>query len=469
MTWVLGNLDLIGELLLQHLAFAIPPILLGLVLAIPLGWFANRNTVLRSTLLNVSGLLYTVPSLALFVLLPPLLGTGILNPANVIVALTIYTVALLVRTVADGLAAVPSAVVNSATAMGYTPLRRFISVELPMAVPVILAGLRVAAVSAISLVTVGAVIGFGGLGKMFTDAFQRDIPAETIAGIVLVLLLALAVDGVIVLIGRALTPWTRVGLGRREARVSYFGWLFDPANWTGSGGVPARLVEHLGYVALAMIIALVIALPIGAWVGHTGRGGFLVVGSANALRALPTLGVLILLVAPFGLSIIGPLIALVVLAVPPLLAGTYAGVRNVDPAVVDAARGMGMRGREVLWRVELPNALPLIIGGVRSAVLQVDLHGHDRGLRRPRRAGPVHLRRPRPARFPADDRRIDPGRAARHRRRPAAWRRSRRSSSRPACRPSRAAARAGCAQCPPPVPPPPVRPEPVTPSWRNRP
>ena len=153
--------------------------------------------------------------------------------------------------------------------------------------------------------------------------------------------------------------------------MSYFGWLFDPANWTGSGGIPARLVEHLAYVALAMIIALVIALPVGAWVGHTGRGGFLVVGSANALRALPTLGVLILLVTPFGLSIIGPLIALVVLAVPPLLAGTYAGVRNVDPAVVDAARGMGMRGGEVLWRVELPNALPLIIGGVRSAVLQV--------------------------------------------------------------------------------------------------
>ena len=153
--------------------------------------------------------------------------------------------------------------------------------------------------------------------------------------------------------------------------MSYFGWLFDPAHWTGSGGIPARLVEHLGYVALAMIIALVIALPVGAWVGHTGRGGFLVVGSANALRALPTLGVLILLVTPFGLSIIGPLIALVVLAVPPLLAGTYAGVRNVDPAVVDAARGMGMRGGEVLWRVELPNALPLIIGGVRSAVLQV--------------------------------------------------------------------------------------------------
>lgn len=210
MTWVLGNLDLMGGLLVQHLSFALPPILIGLVLAIPLGWLANRSTTLRSALLNVSGLLYTIPSLALFVLLPPLLGTGILNAANVLVALTVYTVALLVRTVADGLSAVPAVVVNSATAMGYTPFRRFLGVELPMAVPVILAGLRVASVSAISLVTVGAVIGFGGLGKMFTDAFQRDIPAETIAGIVLVLVLALVLDGLILLVGRALTPWTRV-------------------------------------------------------------------------------------------------------------------------------------------------------------------------------------------------------------------------------------------------------------------
>jgi osmoprotectant transport system permease protein len=209
MTWVLGNLDLIGGLLLQHLYFALPPIIIGLVLAIPLGWLANRNTALRSALVNISGLLYTIPSLALFVLLPPLLGTGILNPANVIVALTVYTVALLVRTVTDGLGAVPAVVVNSATAMGYTPFRRFLGVELPLAVPVILAGLRVASVSSISLVTVGAVIGFGGLGKMFTDAFQRDIPSETIAGIVLVLLLALALDGLILLAGRALTPWSR--------------------------------------------------------------------------------------------------------------------------------------------------------------------------------------------------------------------------------------------------------------------
>lgn len=153
--------------------------------------------------------------------------------------------------------------------------------------------------------------------------------------------------------------------------MNYLSYLLDAAHWSGSQGIPQRLVEHLGYTALTMIIALVIGVPLGAWIGHTGRGGFLAVGLANGLRALPTLGLLILLVTLIGLGITGPLIALVILAVPPILAGTYAGVRNVDTAIVDAARGMGMRGREILFQVELPNALPLIIGGVRSSVLQV--------------------------------------------------------------------------------------------------
>jgi osmoprotectant transport system permease protein len=209
MGWISGNLALIRDLTLEHLYFALPPVVIGLVLAIPLGWLANRTKLGRSLTINVAGLLYTIPSLALFVLLPPLLGTRILDPINVIVALTVYTVALLVRTVADALSAVPAVVVNSATAMGYTPLRRFAAVELPLSVPVVVAGLRVAAVSSISLVTVGAVIGFGGLGQMFTDGFQRDIPAEIVTGIVLVLVIALVVDGLILLLGRVLTPWDR--------------------------------------------------------------------------------------------------------------------------------------------------------------------------------------------------------------------------------------------------------------------
>ena len=153
--------------------------------------------------------------------------------------------------------------------------------------------------------------------------------------------------------------------------MNYFSYLLDPAHWTGVQGIPARLVEHLGYTALTLLIALVIAVPVGAWIGHTGHGGFAVVGLANGLRALPTLGLLVLIVGATGLGLLGPITALVILAVPPILAGTYAGVRNVDAAVVDAARGMGMRGREVLFGVELPNALPLIIGGIRSSVLQV--------------------------------------------------------------------------------------------------
>jgi osmoprotectant transport system permease protein len=209
MTWVLGNLEMIWDLTLEHLVFALVPVVLGVVLSLPLGWLANRTGIGRTFTINVAGLLYTVPSLALFVILPPLLGTQILDPINVIVALTVYTVALLVRTVADALSAVPAVVVNAATAMGYRPVRRFLAVELPLAVPVVVAGIRVAAVSSISLVTVGSVIGFGGLGKMFTDGFQRSIPQEIIAGIVLVLVMALVVDGALVGIGRLLTPWSR--------------------------------------------------------------------------------------------------------------------------------------------------------------------------------------------------------------------------------------------------------------------
>ena len=162
------------------------------------------------------------------------------------------------------------------------------------------------------------------------------------------------------------------GRGGGAARViAIVEWFTDPANWTGGDGVPTRLLEHVFYVLLTVVIAAVIAIPVGAWVGHTGRGGFVVVSSANSLRALPTLGLLVLLVNAVGLGLVPPIAALVVLAIPPILAGTYAGVQAVDRAVVDAARGMGMSGREVLFQVELPNALPLLIGGLRSATLQV--------------------------------------------------------------------------------------------------
>jgi osmoprotectant transport system permease protein len=121
-------------------------------------------------------------------------------------------------------------------------------------------------------------------------------------------------------------------------------WLTTSAHWHGDTGVPTRLYEHLEYTGLTMAIAMVIAIPIGIVVGHTGRGGFVVVAVANGLRALPTLGLLTIVVLAAGLGLAPPVLALTVLAVPPLLAGTYAGIRAVDPAVVDAAKGVGMRG-----------------------------------------------------------------------------------------------------------------------------
>ena len=148
-------------------------------------------------------------------------------------------------------------------------------------------------------------------------------------------------------------------------------FIFTAANWAGPAGLTARLVEHLQYTAVAVVFSALVAIPIGMVIGHTGRGTFLVVTGVNALRALPTLGVLLLGVLLWGLGLVPPTVALMLLGIPPLLAGTYAGIANVDRNVVDAARSMGMTESRVLLRVEVPNALPLIVGGLRTATLQI--------------------------------------------------------------------------------------------------
>ena len=148
-------------------------------------------------------------------------------------------------------------------------------------------------------------------------------------------------------------------------------FIFTADNWVGKAGLGARILEHLQYTGVAVAVSALIAIPIGLLIGHTGRGSFLVVTGVNALRALPTLGVLLLGVLLWGLGLLPPTVALTLLGVPPLLAGTYAGIANVDPNLVDAARSMGMTESQVLTRVEIPNALPLILGGLRTATLQI--------------------------------------------------------------------------------------------------
>lgn len=205
--WLLRESDAIWGLIGWHVVLSVTPLVIGLVLAIPLGWLAHNSSGMRSSLIGLAGLLYTVPSLALFVLLPQVLGTRILDPLNIVIALSIYSVALLVRSVADALDSVPSDVLQAATAMGYRPYQRLLKVELPVGVPVICAGLRVVVVSNVSLVSVAALLGIPQIGTLFTQGFQLRFYTPVIAGIILCVILALILDALVMYANKKLTPW----------------------------------------------------------------------------------------------------------------------------------------------------------------------------------------------------------------------------------------------------------------------
>lgn len=150
-------------------------------------------------------------------------------------------------------------------------------------------------------------------------------------------------------------------------------YLFDAQNWALSepGNIPVLMVEHLYYTLITLVIGALIAIPVGLYIGHTGKFAFIAINAGNAGRSLPTLGLLSLLVTLIGIGLVPVIAALVILAIPPILTSTYAGLRAVDPAAIDAAKGMGMREMQSLFRVEIPMALPLIVSGLRSSTLQV--------------------------------------------------------------------------------------------------
>ncbi|MDU0367414.1 ABC transporter permease subunit [Microbacterium sp. NPDC089180] len=210
MNWVGNNLDLIGQLTLVHLRQSLIALVVGFVISVPLGWVAWRYRLVRSGVITITGLLYTIPSLALLILVPVVTGWySIVSETNLIVALAIYAVAILVRAVADGLDSVDAGVRQASTAIGYGSFRRFIAVEFPLAGPVVLAGLRVASASTIALATVGILVGIQNIGYLFTNGLQRRIIPEVFAGVVAVVVLALVIDLVLVIAGRLLMPWTR--------------------------------------------------------------------------------------------------------------------------------------------------------------------------------------------------------------------------------------------------------------------
>lgn len=214
MTWLLDNLPEVRDLTLRHLWLSLLPVVLGFVLAVPVGWYAARHPRLRGVVLSLGGVLYSIPSLPLLIIIPGLIGTSFLDPTNVVIVLTVYAAALMIRSAADAFGQLPGAVLDSASATGHSPLQRALRVELPLAGPVLLAGVRVVSVSTVSLVTVGAIVGVSNLGSLFTDGFQRGFTTEIVVGVAAVVVLALALDALWVGLGRLLLPWART------ARVS---------------------------------------------------------------------------------------------------------------------------------------------------------------------------------------------------------------------------------------------------------
>jgi osmoprotectant transport system permease protein len=214
MSWAWQNRVQILHLLGSHLYLALLPIVFGIVVAVPVGIMCVRWRWTWPPILSLTSIFYAMPSLALYLVLIDYTG---LTDWTVIIPLTLFSLSVLIPNVVDGLRSVPQPVRQAAVAMGFGALRRTVQVELPLAVPVIIAGLRVATVSSISLVSVGQLIGIGGLGYLFTDGEQRDFTTEIWVGLVLIILLALIFDGALVLARRWLTPW-EVRAPRQERR-----------------------------------------------------------------------------------------------------------------------------------------------------------------------------------------------------------------------------------------------------------
>ncbi len=219
MHYLLTHLGDAWALTVVHLRLSLVPVLIGLAIAVPLGVLVQRAPIARRLTTATASVVFTIPSLALFVVLPTIIGTRILDEANVIVALTAYTAALLVRAVLEALDAVPAQVRDAATAIGYAPVKRMLKVELPLSIPVLVAGLRVVVVTNIAMVSVGSVIGIGGLGTWFTEGYQTDKSDQIVAGILVLFVLAIVIDELIVLAGRLATPWERAARTPRRRSV----------------------------------------------------------------------------------------------------------------------------------------------------------------------------------------------------------------------------------------------------------
>lgn len=203
-----GNWDVIFYWTRVHVRLTVISVLLGFAVSLLLAYVAHRVRFVYAPLLVLANIIYAVPSVVMFALIATFTGT-LLSDTPVVLAMALYTMVILVRNITEGLRSVPPGVTDAATALGYRPLKLFATVELPLALPGIVAGLRVATVSTVSLISVGALLGRGGLGRLFNDGFNRHINIEVWSGVVAIVVLALVLDAVLVFAGRLATPWAR--------------------------------------------------------------------------------------------------------------------------------------------------------------------------------------------------------------------------------------------------------------------
>ena len=400
--YLVDEWDRIETALVQHVQLTLLAVGLGLLVAAALSAVALRFRWTASPITTFTAFVYTIPSVALFGLLVPYTGV---STTTAVIPLVGYTLLVLVTSILTGFRSVPAAVRDAADGMGLSPARRVLTVELPLAVPYIVTGIRVATVTTVGLVTVAAIIGEGGLGRLILDGLRRTFWTPMTVGAALSITLALVLDLAIWGIGRALTPWARPapphprphprphrtapGGGQMTATaaavpaaqavrrdIGLFDWLLDAGTWTGDHGILSAAGDTVRLCAAVVVTAALLAVPLGALLAHVRRGELATTWIVNVGRAVPTFalaGLLVPISLRWGLGF-EPwpvFIALTLLALPPIFLTTFTAVSQVDPVVVDAARGMGFDERRVLLKVEVALALSVVVTGVRVAAVQV--------------------------------------------------------------------------------------------------
>ena len=374
--WIADNIGDYLHPLWEHVLLSIVPLLIGFVVATGLAILAHRYTYLNGFFLAFVSILFTIPSIAFYLILLNVTGRGF---STAVVVLTAYTLVLIYRNTTTGLQEVPRDMVDAAEGMGLTRRQILFSVELPMALPTIFAGLRIAASS-----TVGRrlrVLRRRGRPRG-RDLRRPDVPrqcrdrvgADDPAG-----------DGARTDRARHPARVHTVGAGGAGMILAALGPFGDAIQFIfqeresqagtvrvgGLGEMWELTWTHLKLSFAAVLIAVAIATPLGIWLGHIGRFQFFATSTSNIGRAVPSLGLVVFFIAFLGVGFLNVCVALVLLAIPPILTNTYVGIRGVDPETVDAAHGNGLTGRQVAVQVELPLALPTIMAGIRISLVSV--------------------------------------------------------------------------------------------------